>query len=50
MYGIVLSSNVPDLQTSDKNTSINKPKSVHNKSFNENLSKPIPNMPTESCD
>ncbi len=32
-----------------QNTSINNPKSPHNKLLNENLSKPIPNKTTESC-
>ena len=32
-----------------QNTSIKNQKSAQNKPFNENLSKPIPNTPTESC-
>lgn len=37
-------------QIISRNTSINDPKSAHNKPFNGNLSKPIPNKSTESCD
>lgn len=33
-----------------QNTSINKPKTAHNKPIYKNLSKPIPNLTTESCD
>lgn len=44
-----LSSNVLKYVNLKQNTSINKLKSAHNKPFNKNLSKPIPNKSTESC-
>lgn len=50
MKDTVLSSNVLKYTNLKQNTSINKPKSAHNKPFNKNLSKPISNKQTESCD